>query len=767
MMEPSNVKELRSYLGCFGYYRKFISNFSQIAEPLYSLLKKGTKFNWSTKQQKAFDTLKTRLATAPVLALPVDDAQIVVDCDASDTGVGAVLSMILNGEEKPICYASRTYSQQETNWCITRREMLAMIYALKQFRQYCLGRNIIVRTDHAPLVTFQTTPSPSSQICRWLDLLAEYDIEIQHRPGLRHGNADGCSRTHTTCKQCKLSPESYLQIDADIVTRQKAGTSQGLPTEQENTMRRSELEHCNAIRKSGVTVDSINQQSPALDLGELQQKDPDIGPVYAALSSSTEQPDLATFNPESEDTKNLVTQWPRLTLVEGVLYREWLDARTTQTKWLQCIIPSEVKDTILQVAHTGMSGGHLGIRKTTAQIHRRAYWRTWRKDVARFVRRCPQCASYRRSKAPRLGELQNLQVGSPMERVGIDLTGPWPKSDGNVYILTFIDHFTKWADAIPIPNKEAATVAQALVSKIFTHVGCPLQILSDQGKEFDCHLLKNLCNALGIDKIRTTPYKASTNGTAERLHRTINGMCAKMVSDNQRNWSEVLPHIMAAYRSAVHESTGFTPNFLFFGREVHSPIDLMTQPPPDESSIEDFVDQVAFNIQYAHQCARDTLKTQTLRRKRLYDMRVNSTSFQRHDWVWYYYPRRYSGKSPKWQRFYNGPFLVLDRIGPVTYRIQKSAKADPLIVHVDKLKVYEGKTPTSWLLQPTSNLRLTENDSNVTINVPEEVVIDSVQMDFSEQSEEPVDNVLPLANDSRQKGRPKRQPTWLADYLQY
>jgi hypothetical protein len=244
-------------------------------------------------------------------------------------------------------------------------------------------------------------------------------------------------------------------------------------------------------------------------------------------------------------------------------------------------------------------------------------------------------------------------------------------------------------------------------------------------------------------------------------------MCAKMVSDNQRNWSEVLPHIMAAYRSAVHESTGFTPNFLFFGREVHLPIDLMTQPPPDESSIEDFVDQVAFNIQYAHQCARDTLKTQTLRRKRLYDMRVNSTSFQRHDWVWYYYPRRYSGKSPKWQRFYNGPFLVLDRIGPVTYRIQKSAKADPLIVHVDKLKVYEGKTPTSWLLQPTSNSRLTENDANVTINVPEEVVIDSVQMDFSEQSEEPVDNVLPLANNSRQKGRPKRQPTWLADYVKY
>ena len=188
MPEPKNVKELRSYQGCFGYYRKHISQFSQLAEPLYGLLRKGTKFHWGNKQQQAYDMLKRKLSTAPVLSLFRDDAPVILDCDASDSGVGAVCSQIINGEEKPIAYASRTYNKQEMSYCITRRELLGLIFALKHFRQYCIGRHIIVRTDHAPLLAIKTSPNPSSQMCRWLDFIAEYDMQIQHRLGIRQGN---------------------------------------------------------------------------------------------------------------------------------------------------------------------------------------------------------------------------------------------------------------------------------------------------------------------------------------------------------------------------------------------------------------------------------------------------------------------------------------------------------------------------------------------------------------------------------------------------
>jgi len=111
-----------------------------------------------------------------------------------------------------------------------------------------------------------------------------------------------------------------------------------------------------------------------MDWAQQQQEDSDIGPVYKAFLSSTKPPEWTTTFTESEDTKNLKAQWPMLTSQDGVLYRNWLDARTKKTKWLQRLIPAIVKQSFLQLAHTGMSGGHLGIRKTNAQVQRRAYW---------------------------------------------------------------------------------------------------------------------------------------------------------------------------------------------------------------------------------------------------------------------------------------------------------------------------------------------------------------------------------------------------------
>jgi transposase InsO family protein len=347
-----------------------------------------------------------------------------------------------------------------------------------------------------------------------------------------------------------------------------------------------------------------------------------------------------------------------------------------------------------------------------------------------------------------------------MARAGIDLTGPWPRSNNNTYILTFIDHFTKWAAAVPIPTKDAETVAKALVSNIFTQVGCVLQLLSDQGKEFDNLLMTSLCHLLGTDKIRTTSYKASTNASAERLHRSMNSMIAKCVDENQRNWSDVLPHVMAAYRSAVHESTGFSPNFLFYGRELYAPIDLLTQPPPAEKTVEDFVDEVEHNIRYAHQLARECLQSQAARRKKYYDMRVNFTSFQKHDWVWYFYPRRVTGRSPKWQRLYTGPFLVTEKLGPVNYIIQRSAKADPIVVHVDKLKAYEGDTPKSWLLSQATSATVPAPDLDITgTRESPDVIIPPF-------TDDQVVHTTPTVNPTRDR-RPVKPPAWLSDFSTY
>jgi len=155
--------------------------------------------------------------------------------------------------------------------------------------------------------------------------------------------------------------------------------------------------------------------------------------------------------------------------------------------------------------------------------------------------------------------LQPVLPGAPYERWYIDLTGPHPKSDrGNIWILTCLDRWSKWVEAFPLRNKEAETVAKVLVEQVFTRFGAPLSILSDQGKEVDGRKMNEVCRLFGIEKLRTTPYKPSTN-QVERFHRTMNSVLAETVAENQRDWDVRLPYVMAAFRATRHDTTGYSP----------------------------------------------------------------------------------------------------------------------------------------------------------------------------------------------------------------
>jgi len=191
---PTNLKELRSFLGISGYYRKFVEGYAAIAAPLNALMKKNTPFIWNDDCQSAFDTLKVALANPPVLTVPGDEDDIILDTDASDSSIGAVLSAVQNGVERPIAYAGRALNKNESNYCITRKELLAVVYFTKYFRQYLLGRRFTIRTDHAALTWLQKTPDPIGQNARWLEQLGEFTFDIKHRNGTHHSNADALSR---------------------------------------------------------------------------------------------------------------------------------------------------------------------------------------------------------------------------------------------------------------------------------------------------------------------------------------------------------------------------------------------------------------------------------------------------------------------------------------------------------------------------------------------------------------------------------------------
>jgi RNase H-like domain found in reverse transcriptase/Reverse transcriptase (RNA-dependent DNA polymerase) len=207
---PTCIKDVRSFLGLAGYYRRFVKDFATIASPLNEVTKKSA-FNWNEREQKAFEKLKYLLTTPPILAMPTDDDEFTIDTDASDYAIGAVLSQKQNGVERVIAYASRALDRRERNYCVTRKELLAVVNFLRFFKQYLLGRCFRIRTDHAALSWLKHTPDPIGQQARWLEQMEEFDYIIEHRPGKSHGNADALSRIVCPKRDCVCRNENRLQ----------------------------------------------------------------------------------------------------------------------------------------------------------------------------------------------------------------------------------------------------------------------------------------------------------------------------------------------------------------------------------------------------------------------------------------------------------------------------------------------------------------------------------------------------------------------------
>ena len=216
---PKNVKEVRSFLGLCSYYRKFVENFSTIAKPMHKLTEKNVTFKWTPECETAFEKLKTALVSSPILSYPQNEGIFILDTDASNVGMGAVLSQVQNEQEKVICYFSKCFSKPERNYCVTRRELLAIVMAVKQFHHYLLGRHFVIRSDHGALRWLLNFKKPEGQIARWMEQLAMYDYSIQHRAGKIHNNADSLSRRPCeNCKYCERVDLKYENSDKETRT---------------------------------------------------------------------------------------------------------------------------------------------------------------------------------------------------------------------------------------------------------------------------------------------------------------------------------------------------------------------------------------------------------------------------------------------------------------------------------------------------------------------------------------------------------------------
>lgn len=241
------------------------------------------------------------------------------------------------------------------------------------------------------------------------------------------------------------------------------------------------------------------------------------------------------------------------------------------------VIPKEGREIVLSLGHSVPWAGHLGKHKTTARIKRYFYWPGMRKDISLYCKTCPQCQQTSLRGPPR-APLEPLPIiGVPFEQLGMDIVGPLEKTKaGNRFMLVITDYATKYPEVFPLKTVKARVVAGSLI-QLFSRVGFPKAMVTDQGSNFMSELLKQVYKLLGIKRLRTTPYHPQTDGLTERFNQTLKQMLRKFASEKNSDWDQWLPYLLFAYREVPQTSTGFSPFELLYGREVRGPLTLLKE----------------------------------------------------------------------------------------------------------------------------------------------------------------------------------------------
>lgn len=759
---PRDLKQLRSFLGFSGYYRRFIKNYSSLVKPLtdltsgYPPLRKSTKpktkpaeyhdpkkpfgERWTPSCEQAFKDIIEKLTSAPILAFADPKLPYSLHTDASTTGLGAALYQEQNGQTRVIAYASRGLSRSEARYPAHKLEFLALKWAVtEKFADYLYGNQFTVITDSNPLTYILTTAKMDAMSYRWLASLSTFNFKLQYRAGKLNSDADGLSRRpHGELLNDAVSQKELDRIQQFTQThlaQQDTSLSQEVvsaicerPLCCSFSDEPTPLVHSLAISVNTLPDDFVNEDDcgglpvvPHLSAEQLKQEqraDPCLREVIIQIETGKKVP--PTVRTELPNISLLLRELNRLELHNQILYRTRQDDGSVTH---QLVLPEQLREAVFHSLHNDM--GHLGIERTLDLARGRFYWPRMAADIENRIKTCNRCVR-RKTPPEKAAALVNIKSTRPLELVCMDFLSIEPDQSNTKDVLVLTDHFTKYAIAIPTSNQKAQTVAKCLWDHFIVPYGIPERLHSDQGPDFESHVIKELCKIMGIHKIRTTPYHPRGN-PVERFNRTLLSMLGTLEHKDKTQWRNFVKPLVHAYNCTKNDTTGFAPYELMFGRQPRLPVDLAFNLPLQNKSFKShsqYVEKLRTTLQESYKLAIQNANKMADRNKARFDMRVKPSKLEPGDRV-LVRAVRLRGKHKLADRWETDIYVVVEQAGDLPVYTIKSETKDGSVrtVHRDLLlpcgflaPTEENPTPPNQVCKPKTRQSPEQNEE---FNLPE------------------------------------------------
>lgn len=560
---PKTQKDIKSFLGLLGYYRKFIKDFAKLVKPLTVCLKKDNKIELTEEYIKTFETCKDILTNDPILQYPDFSKPFNLTTDASNFAIGAVLSQGPIGSDRPICYASRTLSSSETNYSTIEKELLAIVWATKYFRPYLFGRKFKIITDHKPLTWIMNLKDTNSKLTRWRLKLEEYDYEIVHKKGTANTNADALSRIKIN------HPANIQTIDVNANdTFSVHGTSgstvhsaledlnDGIPI-AERPLNEFSLQTIleKSDKGSPMTLETIFKNKQRRTIREPDFTEDTITDIFKKFLSPNKLNAIYT----NDDIFRIVQS----------VYSKYFSANKT-FKIVRCkqlltdVRTADEQENLIKNYHNSFN--HRGIDETLLHIKRKYYFPYLKTKITETINNCDKCQLLKYDRNPQKVVFEKPETPSkPLDILHIDIY-----TINNKTILTILDKFSKFAAAYTLQSRTSILVVKSIKQYISLH-GIPSKIVCDQGTEFTSNIFKDLCKKYNINLHITSFQQTSSNSPVERLHSTLTEIYRIILATlkekkTQIDHDEILFDTIFTYNNAIHSATKYTPFELFYGR---------------------------------------------------------------------------------------------------------------------------------------------------------------------------------------------------------